>query len=118
MIPPRSNRTTSIEFDREAYQRCNLIASYVNRLKTVPPYCRATRKNCQSLRLNAIYCRRKDLDQNRQHGLVLELTSIKRVDLRNFDRGFAAPTAANAVGAVSSGNSLLVNPSREKQQST
>jgi hypothetical protein len=78
-----------------------------------------------------MYCRRKDLDQNRQHGLVQELTSIKRVDLRNFDRGFAATNRcerkgqticwlprAEQGGAVSSRNSLLVNPSREKQQST
>ena len=33
VIPPRSNRKTTIEYDREAYQRRNLIERCVNRLK-------------------------------------------------------------------------------------
>ena len=33
VIPPRSNRTTPIEYDREAYKRRNLIERCVNRLK-------------------------------------------------------------------------------------
>ena len=33
MIPPRSNRKTPIEYDREAYKRRNLIERCVNRLK-------------------------------------------------------------------------------------
>ena len=33
VIPPRSNRTTPIAYDREAYKRRNLIERCVNRLK-------------------------------------------------------------------------------------
>ena len=33
VIPPRSNRKTPIEYDREAYKRRNLIERCVNRLK-------------------------------------------------------------------------------------
>ena len=33
VIPPRSNRTTPIEYDREAYKRRSLIERCVNRLK-------------------------------------------------------------------------------------
>jgi transposase len=33
VIPPRSNRKTAIEYDREAYKRRNLIERCVNRLK-------------------------------------------------------------------------------------
>jgi transposase len=33
VIPPRSNRTTPIEYDREAYKHRNLIERCVNRLK-------------------------------------------------------------------------------------
>jgi transposase len=33
VIPPRSNRTTPIEYDRQAYKRRNLIERCVNRLK-------------------------------------------------------------------------------------
>jgi transposase len=33
VIPPRSNRGVSIEYDREAYKRRNLIERCVNRLK-------------------------------------------------------------------------------------
>ena len=33
VIPPRSNRKTTIEYDREAYKRRNLIKRCVNRLK-------------------------------------------------------------------------------------
>jgi transposase len=33
VIPPRSNRTTPIEYDRETYKRRNLIERCVNRLK-------------------------------------------------------------------------------------
>jgi transposase len=33
VIPPRSNRKTTIEYDREAYKRRNLIERCVNRLK-------------------------------------------------------------------------------------
>src|SRR4029077_17586302 len=33
VIPPRSNRKTMIEYDREAYKRRNLIERCVNRLK-------------------------------------------------------------------------------------
>ena len=33
VIPPRSNRTTPIQYDREAYKRRNLIERCVNRLK-------------------------------------------------------------------------------------
>jgi len=33
VIPPRSNRKTQIEYDREAYKRRNLIERCVNRLK-------------------------------------------------------------------------------------
>jgi transposase len=33
VIPPRSNRKTPIEYDREAYKRRNLIECCVNRLK-------------------------------------------------------------------------------------
>ena len=33
VIPPRSNRTTPIKYDREAYKRRNLIERCVNRLK-------------------------------------------------------------------------------------
>ena len=33
VIPPRSNRKTTIEYDREAYKRRNLIEQCVNRLK-------------------------------------------------------------------------------------
>ena len=33
VIPPRSNRKTQIEYDREAYNRRNLIERYVKRLK-------------------------------------------------------------------------------------
>ena len=33
VIPPRSNRNTPIEYDREAYKRRNLIERCVNRLK-------------------------------------------------------------------------------------
>jgi transposase len=33
VIPPRSNRRVSIEYDREAYKRRNLIERCVNRLK-------------------------------------------------------------------------------------
>jgi transposase len=33
VIPPRSNRTTPIDYDREAYKRRNLIERCVNRLK-------------------------------------------------------------------------------------
>jgi transposase len=33
VMPPRSNRTTPIEYDREAYKWSNLIERCVNRLK-------------------------------------------------------------------------------------
>jgi len=33
VIPPRSNRKTPIEYDREAYKRRNLIERCINRLK-------------------------------------------------------------------------------------
>ena len=33
VIPPRSNRKTPIEYDREAYKRRNLVERCVNRLK-------------------------------------------------------------------------------------
>ena len=33
VIPPRSNRKTTIDYDREAYKRRNLIERCVNRLK-------------------------------------------------------------------------------------
>jgi transposase len=33
VIPPRSNRRTPIDYDREAYKRRNLIERCVNRLK-------------------------------------------------------------------------------------
>src|SRR5215471_1515211 len=36
VIPPRSNRKTPIEYDREAYKRRNLIERCVNRL--IPPH--------------------------------------------------------------------------------
>ena len=62
VIPLRSNRTTPIEYDREAYKRRNLIERCVNRL-TVPPHRDPLRKNCRSLHLNALYCSCKALDQ-------------------------------------------------------
>jgi Transposase DDE domain len=37
--------------------------------QAVPPHRDPLRKNRQGLRLNAMYCSRKALDQNRQHGL-------------------------------------------------
>lgn len=33
VIPPRSNRTTQIEYDREAYKHRNLVERCVNRIK-------------------------------------------------------------------------------------
>ena len=33
VIPPRSNRSTPIEYDREAYKRRNLVERCVNRMK-------------------------------------------------------------------------------------
>ena len=74
VIPPRSNRTTPIEYDREASKRRNLIERCVNRLKQFRRIATRYEKKCQSLRLNAMYCSCKALDQNCQHGLVMVKT--------------------------------------------
>jgi len=70
VIPPRSNRTTPIEYDREAYKRRNLIERCVNRLEQFRRIATPLRKNGQSLYLNAMHCSCKALDQNCQYSLV------------------------------------------------
>ena len=71
MIPPRSNRKTPIEYDREAYKRRNLI-EMCQPSQAVSPYCNALRKNCESQPFNAMH----RLDRNLQHGLTF--TKLKR----------------------------------------
>jgi hypothetical protein len=44
VIPPRSDRKTPIEYDREAYKRRNLIERCVNRLKSSAASQPVTRK--------------------------------------------------------------------------
>ncbi|MGC2221198.1 MAG: transposase [Methylocella sp.] len=64
VIPPRSNRTTPIKYDREVYKRRNLIERCVTQLKQFRRI--ATRyEKTASLPFNAIHCRRKVLDKNR-----------------------------------------------------
>jgi hypothetical protein len=70
VIPPRSNRKTSIEYDREAYKRRNLIERCVNRLKQFRRIATRYEKNYPSLSLDAMYRGSETLDQNCQHGLV------------------------------------------------
>jgi IS5 family transposase len=71
VIPPRSNRKTPIEYDRQAYRRRNLIERCVNR-QAVPPHRNPLRENRQSLSFDAMYRGSKTLDQNCQHGLVAQ----------------------------------------------
>jgi transposase len=63
VIPLRPNRTTPIEYDRDAYKRRNLIKRCVNRLKQFRRIATRYEKNCQSLRLDALYCSCNALDQ-------------------------------------------------------
>ena len=49
VIPPRSNRKTPIEYDREVYKRRNLIERCVNRLKQFRRIATRYEKNGQSL---------------------------------------------------------------------
>jgi len=44
VIPPRSNRTTPVEFDRAAYRRRNLIERCVNSLKQLRRIATVTKK--------------------------------------------------------------------------
>lgn len=71
VIPPRSNRKTPIEYDREAYKRRNLIERCVNRLKQFRQIATRYEKNCRSLPFDAMHRSRKALDENRQHGLAI-----------------------------------------------
>ena len=65
VIPPRSNRKTPIEYDREAYKRRNLIT------QAIPAHRHPIRENRQSLPFDAMRHSSETLDQNRQHGLGL-----------------------------------------------
>ena len=49
VIPPRSNRKTPINYDREAYKRRNLIERCVNRLKQFRRIAHSLRENRQGL---------------------------------------------------------------------
>ena len=73
VIPPRSNRKTPIEYDREAYKRRNLVERCVNRLKQFRRIATRYEKNRPSLPLDAVYRSSKALDQNCQQGLALQL---------------------------------------------
>ena len=69
VIPPRSNRKTPIEYDREAYKRRNLIERCVNRLKQFRLI--ATRYEKTARAYLSMLC----IAAASQHGLVLRSTS-------------------------------------------
>ena len=46
VIPPRSNRKTPIEYDREAYKRRNLIEPMRQSSQAVPSHRNPLRENC------------------------------------------------------------------------
>jgi transposase len=69
VIPPRSNRKTPIEYDREAYKRRDLVDRCVNRLKQFRRIASRYEKNRQSSPVHAFHRSREALDQNCQHGL-------------------------------------------------
>ena len=62
VIPPRSNRKTPIEYDREAYKRRNLIERCINLSQVVPPHRNPLRENRQILSFDAMYRGGKTLD--------------------------------------------------------
>jgi hypothetical protein len=74
VIPPRSNRTTHIKYDREAYKRRNLIGTLRQSSEALPPHRDPLRENRQSLSLDVMHRGNKALDQNCQHGLDREPT--------------------------------------------
>ena len=75
VIPPRSNRKTPIEYDREVYKRRNLIERCVNRLKQFRRIATRYEKPPELiLPFNAMHRSSETLDQNRQHGLVQEVS--------------------------------------------
>ena len=62
-----------IEYDREAYKRRNLIERCVNRLKQFRRIATRYEKTARAFLSMLMYRCRKALDQNRQHGLALQL---------------------------------------------
>jgi transposase len=70
VIPPRSNRKTMIDYDREAYKRRNLIERCVNRLKQFRRIATPLREDRQSLSVDAMYRVNNALAENCQHGLA------------------------------------------------
>ena len=69
VIPPRSNRKTPIEYDREAYKRRNLIERCVNRLKQFRRIATRYEKTARAY-LSMLCIAAARLWINRQHGLV------------------------------------------------
>jgi hypothetical protein len=67
-IPPLSNRTTHVKYDRKAHKRRNLIERCVNRLKQFRRIASRYEKS-QSLSLDAMHRGNKALAQNCQRGL-------------------------------------------------
>jgi hypothetical protein len=79
VIPPRSNRKTPIEYDREAYKRRNLIERCVNRLKQFRLI--ATRHEKTARAYLSMLC----IAAASQHGLVLRSTSDGLLVALTFD---------------------------------
>ncbi len=82
VIPPRSNRKTQIEYDREAYKRRNLRALR-QPSQAVSSHRDPLRENRQSLPLDAMHRSSKALDQNGQHGLEGFSWLIRRIRSRS-----------------------------------
>jgi IS5 family transposase len=68
VIPPRSNRKTPIEYDRETSGATSSSGASI--VSSNSAASRLGTKNRQSLLLDVMHRSRKALDQNYQHGLV------------------------------------------------
>ena len=83
VIPPRSNRKTPINYDREAYKRRNLIER-CQPPQTIPSHRHSLRENRQGLSVDAMYRFNNALAENCQHGLVPVQTPNLQGDSTNF----------------------------------
>ena len=81
VIPPRSNRKTPIEYDREAYKRRNLVERCVNRLKQFRRIATRYEKTARAyLSMLSIAAARLWI-KNCQHGLALQLRFVRTSEL-------------------------------------
>ena len=89
VIPPRSNRKTVINYDREAYKRRNLIERCVNRLKQFRRIATRYEKTARAFLSMAMYRISKALAENCQQGLI----GAPRQSVTGTERRITWPTS-------------------------